>query len=176
MLHILPPALEIEAVEEGDVDALHRMIDFYCYDYAEFDGADLLPSGSYEYIDARKYYERNNTYPYVFKMNGEYAGFALIQRVTDETGTFWYLEDYFIMRKFRRYGIGKQAAVRIFDRLEGEWEVRQDASNEPAQKFWKKVIGAYTNNHYRSIQRRRWNGPIQRFYSQSPKDDERRYG
>ena len=175
MLHIIPPALQIEPVAEEDVPALNRMIDYYSYDYSEFDQADILPSGSYEYIDANVYYKERNAFPHVFKVNGKYAGFALIRRLTDETGTFWYLEDYFIMKKYRQYGFGRRAATRLFDYLIGEWEVRQDATNTPAQKFWKKVIGEYTNDNYRSIQRKKWNGPIQRFQSEGPEGDERTY-
>lgn len=165
--------LEIVPADEEDARTLERLIDLYCYDYSEFDEADVLDSGSYEYIDVAQYVKKKTNYPHFIKYNGKYAGFALIQKITDETGTFWYLQDYFIMRKYRQYGLGRKVATRLFDSLQGEWEVRQDATNVPAQKFWKKVIGTYTNEQYRSITRKKWDGPIQRFNSGDFYDEDR---
>lgn len=162
--------LEITMADEEDARILERMIDYYCYDYSEFDQADILRSGSYEYFDVAQYVRNKDNRPLFFKYNGQYAGFALVQRKVDETGTYWYLQDYFIMRKYRQYGLGRKAAERVFDHFKGEWEVRQDASNVPAQKFWAKVIGTYTNDNYRSITRKKWDGPIQRFMSNHSPD------
>lgn len=44
------------------------------------------------------------------------------------------------MRKFRRQGIGKQVAHRLFEKHKGVWEVKQTNENTPAYAFWKKVI------------------------------------
>lgn len=159
--------IQIVEVEEEEARTLDRMLDYYCYDYSEFDRADILDSGSYEYIDVTTYLQQETNYPYFITYNDEYAGFALVQKKTDETGIYWYLQDYFIMRKYRQYGLGRRVATKLFDHFEGEWEVRQDATNEPAQAFWERVIGAYTNDSYRSIRRSGWDGPIQRFVADS---------
>ena len=79
--------LEIVPADEEDARTLERLIDLYCYDYSEFDEADVLDSGSYEYIDVAQYVKKKTNYPHFIKYNGKYAGFALIQKITDETGT-----------------------------------------------------------------------------------------
>ncbi|CRZ33954.1 hypothetical protein DFR55_10881 [Herbinix hemicellulosilytica] len=38
-------------------------------------------------------------------------------------------------------------------------------SNKPAQDFWRKVIGEFTNGDYEEIRKENWNGPVQRFRS-----------
>ena len=52
---------------------------------------------------------------------------------------------------FRRHGVGKAAAFRIFDRFPGSWEVTQWVSNLPAQRFWEKVVTQYTGGQYRAF-------------------------
>lgn len=46
------------------------------------------------------------------------------------------------MKKYRKKGIGKAAAMMIFDMFHGGWEVSQWINNVPAQNFWGKVIAA----------------------------------
>jgi predicted acetyltransferase len=45
-----------------------------------------------------------------------------------------------VMRRFRRGGVGHQAATQLFMMLPGHWQVRQLASNAGATQFWRKVI------------------------------------
>ncbi|MFD2630419.1 GNAT family N-acetyltransferase [Oceanobacillus kapialis] len=61
----------------------------------------------------------------------------LLVRLADKTNV---ISDFFIMRKFRRQGIGKQVAHRLFEKHKGVWEVKQTNENTPAYAFWKKVI------------------------------------
>lgn len=52
------------------------------------------------------------------------------------------------MKKYRRRGVGKEAAMKIFDMFPGGWEISQWANNLPAQKFWKQIVSEYTNGKY----------------------------
>ncbi|GAV11826.1 putative GCN5 N-acetyltransferase [Paenibacillus sp. NAIST15-1] len=51
----------------------------------------------------------------------------------------------FVMRKFRRTGVGQIAAEHIFQQYGGEWELHQLENNVPAQRFWDKVIDEISN-------------------------------
>lgn len=55
------------------------------------------------------------------------------------------MSKFFVMRKYRRRGVGAQAARLLFDRFPGRWNVRELTANEPAQKFWRSVTGAYAS-------------------------------
>jgi predicted acetyltransferase len=48
--------------------------------------------------------------------------------------------EFFIMRKFRRPGVGKRAAAGLFQRYPGRWTVRQQVSNPAATAFWRTAI------------------------------------
>lgn len=52
------------------------------------------------------------------------------------------------MKKYRKKGIGRTAAVSIFDMFRGGWEISVWTNNLPAQSFWSKVIAEYTNGKY----------------------------
>lgn len=58
------------------------------------------------------------------------------------------IEQFFILKKYNGRGIGKQAAIKIFDRYKGNWKVTQVERNYPAQAFWRSVIKKYSNNSY----------------------------
>ncbi len=62
------------------------------------------------------------------------------------------ISEFFVMRKYRRKGIGKLVAWQVFDLFPGQWEVGQYDKNDPAKIFWQEVIGAYTNGNYRKEQ------------------------
>ena len=90
-------------------------------------------------------------HPFFIRVDGILAGFILISEYTyliKEPGTKS-ITEFFIMRKYRRKGIGKSAATQIFDRFPGKWEVIQHGGNEPSKIFWEAVIREYTNGNYR---------------------------
>jgi len=141
---------------------LNHLMQYYFYDFSEFINIDVEKNGKFEdypYLDL--YWADNNRYPYLIEENGEYAGFVLVRR--DEAG-FYSIAEFFIMKMYRRLGLGKKAAHHIFDLHKGEWEVYQIQSNKPAQKFWKQVIGEYTNNLFEEIVEE--TKVIQKFHSQ----------
>jgi predicted acetyltransferase len=77
------------------------------------------------------------------------------------------MAEFFILRKFRRQRVGERAAVLLFDRFPGRWEVRQRSSNQPATAFWRSAIGRYTRFEEELIDDERWRGPVQRFASRA---------
>jgi predicted acetyltransferase len=46
--------------------------------------------------------------------------------------------------EYRRTGIGKAFAMRVFNEFLGRWEVGQMTSNAPAQAFWRDVVATHT--------------------------------
>lgn len=71
--------------------------------------------------------------------------------------------EFFVMKKYRKKGVGQYVAVEIFNKFRGFWKVAQIESNLPAQIFWRKIIERYTNNNYQEIREDDWEGPIQTF-------------
>ena len=53
----------------------------------------------------------------------------------------------------------------VFDRFPGWWQVREIATNLPAQAFWRAIIGRYTGGRFeeRAYDDERWHGLAQFF-------------
>ena len=58
----------------------------------------------------------------------------------------------FILRKFRRSGVGKMATIQILESLPGRWQVDNNVPNIPAVKFWDKIISEYASGKYTSVE------------------------
>ena len=75
------------------------------------------------------------------------------------------IADFFVLRRYRRQGVGRTAAMLLFDRFPGAWEVSSGADNVPGHVFWRGVVDHYTGGHYAEtwIQTPNWRGPVESF-------------
>ncbi|WP_271853813.1 GNAT family N-acetyltransferase [Planococcus maritimus] len=147
---------------------LQNLMELYQYDFSEFESADVNENGLYGYKYLDYYWTIPTHLPFLIEVDGNLAGFALVREIASEDSScssYLKICEFFIMKKYRKEGIGKQAAFHIFDLFQGVWEVAELETNLPAQKFWRKTISEYTNNEYVEIKRDHWPGPIQRFVS-----------
>ncbi len=148
---------------------LRHLYELYAYDFSEIDPIDVGVDGLFtgdEFLDPWP----TELLIFLIKADGQWAGFAWIARgsYSDPTIADHYLIDEFlILRRYRRQGIGEQAAARLFNRFPGTWEVGELPENIGAQAFWRKVIGRYTGDHFEEhyADNDRWHGPVQVFQS-----------
>ena len=63
--------------------------------------------------------------------------------------------EFFILRRYRRQGIGERAARMLFDHFPGRWTVYTFPQNIAARAFWHGVIGRYTHGQ---LTTGRWEG------------------
>jgi predicted acetyltransferase len=98
----------------------------------------------------------------VFRYNGRIAGFALVTRgspVTDDPSVLDVAE-FFVLRRYRRVGVGRQAASALWGTLTGRWVVRVAEANQAALTFWIDIVRRYTGGNFteatRDIAGRRW--------------------
>ena len=129
---------------------LLRLLELYSYEFSQFSGDDLSEYGYYGYEHLDDYWNEEGRYPYLIRAEGKIAGFALVcphceYRQEPEARA---VGEFFVMLKYRKMGIGRQIARRLFDLHPGKWEVCCWKSNVPARLFWEKVIGEYTQGQY----------------------------
>lgn len=142
--------LSVKPVFERDKSVLQRLLEFYQYDFAEYDKADLDLHGTYGYRYLDHYWTDPSRHAWFILVQRNYAGFVMVNQVCFvlKTKPAHAIAEYFIMRKYRRAGIGTRVAHWTFNRYPGWWEIRQDGSNLPSQIFWRNVVQAYTNGNY----------------------------
>ncbi len=131
-------------------DALYNLAQLYQYDFSEFLPGEVDGNGQYPYIDVRRYLTHRGHKAYLARSNGYWCGFVLVSDHLHRRrgGDGRYLAEFFVMRRYRRQGIGRELAFKTFDTYRGYWEVAEVGSNGPAQTFWRKVIGEYTRGRY----------------------------
>lgn len=163
--------MKIELLRAGAKDRpiVENLLQLYQYDFSEIMGGDAAGSGRYEYITLDGFWERPGRHAFLVKVDEKLAGLALVieeSHFTGKGGTTD-MEEFFIMRKYRRNGVGREAATRLFDMFPGRWEVRVVEPNVNAHAFWLSVIDGYTGGKFqdRKEDSERWRGPVQSFVS-----------
>jgi predicted acetyltransferase len=128
-------AVEVIEASDGDRSVVRRLLQFYHYDFSAFDDADVDSHGEFLHRYFDEYWTDSDRKAYLFRVDGAWAGLALVF-----TGLPHDLAEFFVMRKYRRRGVGAEAAAQLFARFPGDWTVRQQLSNPAATTFWRKAI------------------------------------
>jgi predicted acetyltransferase len=148
---------------------LRRLFELYAHDFSPMTGADVDERGAFTDDDfLREAFEHGDFHAFLLRIDGRWAGFAFVLQgsyVAPGVNRHWLVEEFFVMRKYRGRGAGEWFARQLFARFPGVWEVGEIHENMDAQRFWRKVIGRYTDGRYEEIDvnNARWEGPVQVF-------------
>jgi len=158
--------LQVRIATPGERLPLYRMLELYQHDLSDRWDQDLDAHGEYGYALDR-YWQRADCWPYVFVVAGRFGGFALVDKRVRIAGDDFWMDQFFVLKKYRRRGIGTAAAATVFDRHPGRWQVGQMPENHAAQAFWRRAIGAYAAGRFTEEQLAAgwWQGWVQRFTS-----------
>lgn len=159
--------IELFEAKREEEPILANLLQLYLHDFTDFADWDVEADGRYDTFDLDECWENPARHPFVIVVEGHLAGFAIVDRGSAETddGDVWDMAEFFVMRKYRRKGVGGEIARRLFARFPGRWEVREMAGNVNAQAFWRRTIDAWTHGAYEESARAR-GGVMQRFVSE----------
>ena len=157
--------IEVLAASVADKPVVQQMMELYLYDLSEFLNIDLNEHGYFGYSHLDHYWVESNRYPFLIRVNDKLAGFALVHQNTYFSDSKYMLSEFFILRKYRKQGVGRKVAFHIFDLYCGVWEIYQPHTNHIAKKFWEKIIEAYTAGKYTKtvMEDEGWAGIMRRF-------------
>src|SRR5689334_10955686 len=113
---------------------LERLFELYTYDFSDVVGADVEEDGGFKARSMAAYWEDPWRFPYLLRVDGKLAGFALIHQRSHISGDtdVWDMAEFFVLRKYRRQGVGALVARHLFELHRGPWEVRQLDANKAA--------------------------------------------
>ena len=159
-------ALEVRRAEAADRPALARMLELYQHDLSDIWDQELDAHGEYGYALDR-YWQDPDCHPFVALADGHCAGFALVDAAVKVGRSGHWMDQFFVMKKHRRAGVGRAIAMAVFAALPGQWEVGQMTSNLRAQAFWRRVIAERTEGRYaeHELTGGGWQGLVQCFRS-----------
>ena len=146
---------------------LENLIQLYSYDWSELRPSDVAENGRFDDYPLDAYWQEEWRHPFLLRVDSKLAGFALISTRSHLTGASGVSDvaELFVMRRYRRRGVGRAAASAAFDQFKGSWEVRQRDENVEATAFWRRVIAEYTGGKYQEVHWNdaTWTGPVQSF-------------
>jgi predicted acetyltransferase len=103
---------------------------------------------------ARYWGEPERCFPFLIRVGSALGGFALATRGSPATSDPTNLDvaEFFVLRRYRRSGVGRQAAGALWDRMPGHWVVRVAERNPEARPFWTRAISSYTQRRFTEAQ------------------------
>jgi predicted acetyltransferase len=160
--------VQLTPAERGPLDALAQL---YTYDLSAELGLDVADDGRFAALSVDAWLADPRAHAFLIRVDGTIAGFAVVKRRSrlDGDESVADMAELFVLRRWRRRGVGGRAAASLFDRFAGRWEVREKAENQAATAFWRDVIGRYTGGRFEEllVDDERWRGPVQRFDSRA---------
>lgn len=158
------PNVRLVPAEKGDKAVLRQLLELYLYDFSEYTGEDVDRHGRYSYDYLDPYWTEEQRQPFFLCVGDQLAGFVLVRSQQGPDGQpVHHVAEFFVMRKYRRQKIGREAAFLTFDRFPGKWRVSQIEENLPAQRFWRQVIAEYTGGRFSEGPNESADGPMQEF-------------
>ena len=157
----------VEAILATDRRLLDRLLQLYLHDFSGFaplgtPHGEVDGAGRFAYPPGLDpYWGEPGHVPLLIRADGRIAGFALVNgwppldEPVDRA-----LAEFFVLRKFRRAGVGRRAAQATFAAHPGRWQVGIASYNAPALAFWRAVAREVPGVEERAGVPDRWNGTV----------------
>jgi predicted acetyltransferase len=156
----------IRLIGPHECNLLNNLLQLYLYDSSIYDRTDVDAYGLYPYEATDVYLTGKGYWAYIIEVQKKSAGFVLIRQLGfDLDGDpIRCISEFFVMRRYRRHGVGRAAAIKVLMNYPGTWWVNQNAANTGAGHFWRKVIAEVTGDDYYDLTvERDWQSPVQVF-------------
>ena len=134
----------VELIQTGPEQAelICNLYQFYAYESSDWEQEDVEQDGRF-YIHeehlARDWQEPQWS-AHLLLVDGYIAGFLLIERSELPGINALELADLFILKRYRRKGIGRALATQVLTSGETDWLVRFYDQDEASQAFWRSVL------------------------------------
>ena len=141
--------ISIDSVLYEEKDILKNLLEKYSYEFSQYEDTDVNDFGLYGYRYLDHYWSEENRFAFFIKVNSKLAGFIMINNHGDiNIETNYSMAEFFVMYKYRKFGVGTYAVEYIFNKFKGKWQIGYTPRNEIAKTFWNKVINEYTKGKY----------------------------
>ena len=143
----------LKQVQIEDREILANLLEKYDYEFSQYDNRDVNKLGLYGYKYLDCYWLEDKRQAYFIEADGNLAGFVMINEIAEaeDRKTDFSAAEFFVMYKYRRKGIGKQAFFMAADLHRGKWQLKRHPKNLVSVFFWDKVINEYTSGNYELI-------------------------
>ncbi|KAA6460216.1 GNAT family N-acetyltransferase [Acidobacteria bacterium AB60] len=135
--------VDLVPATSADEPIVANLLQLYIYDFSEIIALEVGADGRFAYPQLPRYWSESSRYPFLAAVHGRWAGLVFV-RAEAEPVPVWDMAEFFVMRGYRRQGVGTRLAHLAFQRFPGEWQVRVMESNYAARHFWERAIEEFT--------------------------------
>jgi predicted acetyltransferase len=96
--------------------------------------------GIYRYPYLDNYWKEKDRFPYILYYDDNIAGFALVRKDREH----WEIAEFYVLPRYRRFGIATVSTAEIFTRHHGYWEISFNKNNQPGGELWQKVAERFS--------------------------------
>lgn len=147
----------LSAAGPTDHALLSNLLELYIHDLsAAFPHVKLGADGRFGYPALASYWaEPTRRFAYVIEESGQTAGFVLATRGSPALADpdVYDVAEFFVLRRYRRSGVGRRAAPLLWRELPGRWVVRVSEANPAALEFWSRVVCEFAGDEVRRSKR-----------------------
>ncbi len=158
----MAPALR--RAQPQDDAALQQMLELYQYELSDIWPQEADAAARYGY-DLTRHRQGERFHAHVAQVGSQYAGFALVAPAAVTRREGHWMEQFFVLRRYRRSGVGSALATHVLRSHPGPWEVGQLHANRAAQAFWRRLIDTVTHGQWVELALHEgwWQGVVQQF-------------
>src|SRR6185295_5781182 len=129
---------------DGASNWLRKVYPLYLHDLSEFGAAyELMPNGTWEPDYLPYWLEQPFCLPLVAFADQVPVGFAFVGQPPFphmSPSCDFRLCEFFVLRRHRRTGFGRNIALALFSKMRGVWELVVLPRNTAAAQFWRVVL------------------------------------
>lgn len=145
--------IELKKVQLEEREILSNLLEKYDYEFSQYDNRDVNSLGLYGYKYLDCYWIEENRWAYFIVVDGKLAGFAMVNDFPEaaDRKTDYSMAEFFVMHKYRGNGVGKTAAIEVFNKFHGNWQLKRHPKNLGSVYFWDKVVSEYTKGNFELV-------------------------
>lgn len=145
--------VELKQVTADEKEILRNLLEKYSYEFSQWDKRDVNQLGLFGYPYLDYYWIEDKRWAYFIMADGKLAGFVMVvdKPEVDDRETDYQIAEFFVLYKYRRLGVGKQAFFKVLDMHRGRWQLKRHPANTASVYFWDRVIDEYTNGQYELV-------------------------
>ena len=129
--------VQLAPVTVDEKEILRNLLEKYLYESSQWEAADVNALGLYGYDWLDCYWTEPNRWAFFLRVDGKLVGFAMVNDYQEIPGenTDYAMAEFFVMHKYRRCGVGREAAFWLFDHFPGQWQLMHHAKNAAGGRF-----------------------------------------
>ncbi len=145
--------IELKRVTIEEKEILRNILEKYDYEFSQWDKRDVNMLGLFGYNYLDYYWTEEKRWVYFIKVDGKLAGFVMVIDLPEvhDRETDFQMAEFFVLYKYRRSGVGRQAFFEVLNLHKGRWQLKMHPANIASVHFWNRVIGEYTNGKFELI-------------------------